>query len=253
MACENQEYKLGRGRVYFRRQGENDYRYIGNTPEFNLTISTENLDHYCSDGGVKEKDDSIALTTERTGSLITDNIVPENVALFFFGTASKVTTTAQVGVTEQIVGVMKGYSYKIGETASNPTGVFGIDPTTFVLQVGGANKTAGTDYELDAVNGVVTILQGGTINDGDTIDLTYDILASTRDRVISGANPVSGSMMYIEDNPKGKNFTYIMPSVRVSPNGDYALKGEEWQQIPLNIEILKDGAKEAIYVDGNPV
>ena len=41
-----------------------------------------------------------------------------------------------------------------------------------------------------------------------------------------------------------------MPYVKISPNGDYALKGDEWQQIPFNIEILKKTGFEALYSDG---
>lgn len=55
-------YTLGRGKVYFARftsgQVPGPFRYIGNTPEFNLTIELETLDHFSSDEGIREKDDS---------------------------------------------------------------------------------------------------------------------------------------------------------------------------------------------------
>ena len=44
-----------------------------------------------------------------------------------------------------------------------------------------------------------------------------------------------------------------MPSVKLSPNGDYALKSDEWQQIPFNVEILKPEGMEAVYADDRPV
>jgi hypothetical protein len=31
---------------------------------------------------------------------------------------------------------------------------------------------------------------------------------------------------------------YLMPYVRLAPNGDFALKSDEWQQLNLNVEIL---------------
>ena len=46
---------------------------------------------------------------------------------------------------------------------------------------------------------------------------------------------------------------YFFPAVSLSPNGDFALKGDEWQQIPLNVEILKGATNEAIYADGRAV
>ena len=110
-------YTLGRGKVYFSRfktgtQTPEGFRYIGNTPEFNLNIEQDTLDHYNSDEGIREKDDSVPLEVNRTGSLITDNIDPENVALFFFGSASALTQATVASDTEILTGIKAGHSYK---------------------------------------------------------------------------------------------------------------------------------------------
>ena len=76
--------------------------------------------------------------------------------------------------------------------------------------------------------------------------------ASTRDRVISRGQTVEGSLRYLANNPAGANIDYFMPWVKITPNGDFSLKGDEWQTVPFNIEILKKGDLEAIYVDGRP-
>ena len=60
-------------------------------------------------------------------------------------------------------------------------------------------------------------------------------------------------MIYRTKNPKGADCTYFLPYVKLSPNGDYALKGDEWQQIPLSVEVLKPTNAEAIYRDGDHV
>ena len=128
--AEAQNYTLGRGKLYFSRfvpgtQNVAGFRYIGNTPEFNLTIESETLDHFSSDAGIREKDDSVPLQVTRSGSMITDNIHPENIALFFFGAAS---TVAQIEALEQsqaLANVSPGLVYKLGQTAANPAGYFG--------------------------------------------------------------------------------------------------------------------------------
>lgn len=251
-------YTLGRGKIHFARFTSGTvpgpFRYIGNTPELNLTIEAETLDHYSSDEGIREKDDSVPLEVNRTGSMITDNIHPENVALFFFGETSTVTTTLAAAEAWSIVSAEVGMSYKIEATTVNPTGVFGISTSNLTVQInGGATLTEDTDFEMDYDMGIITILEGGAVTDGDQIDITYDRRASTRDRVISGSAPVEGAMMYRTYNPKGTDALFYFPYVKVSPNGDYALKGDEWQQIPFSLEILKDTGKEAIYRDGVPV
>lgn len=111
----------------------------------------------------------------------------------------------------------------------------------------------GTDYTIDLDAGVIHFIEGSALAvDGADIDCTYAVAASTRERVISGSTPVEGAMMYITANPKGKDAVFIMPYVKITPNGDYALKGDEWQQIPLSLEVLKLEGKEAIYRDGQP-
>ena len=253
-------YTLGRGEVHFARfapgtQTPMGFRYIGNTPEFSLNIESETLDHYSSDGGIREKDDSVPLEVNRTGSTTTDNIDPANVALFFFGSEAALTQAAVASSTETLSAINAGYSYTLGVTTANPTGYMGIDPTGFVVEVngGGATLVAGTDYNMDFDTGILSFIEGSAVAvEGADIDVTFAVLGSTRSRVISGSEPVEGAMRYVSKNPKGPDSVFYMPYVKVTPNGDYALKGDEWQTIPLALEILKPTGQEAIYRDGNP-
>lgn len=257
MATKN--YTLGRGKVHFSRfkpgtQLTAGFFYIGNTPEFNITIESETLDHFSSDEGIREKDDSVPLEVTRTGSLITDNIDPKNVALFFFGVDSTVTQTVVASSTETLTDIIAGHSYRLGVTTANPTGYFGIDPTGFGVEVGAVPLVEGTDFTMNYDVGMLTLLDTSLIAvDGVDLDVTFAVRNSTRDRIISGSTPVEGAMQYIAFNPKGKNFDYYLPYVKITPNGDYALKGDEWQQIPFSIEALKPTSGEAIYMDGRPV
>ena len=71
---------------------------------------------------------------------------------------------------------------------------------------------------------------------------------ATLRQLISISNDI-GDIAY---NPQGKNYDWFMPYVKLSPNGDFALKGDEWQQIPFSVEILKKSGYEALYIDGRP-
>src|SRR5688572_8082154 len=100
----NKKYTLGRGRLYFdaflpNTKTKTGERYIGNTPSLSLTIESESLDHFDSDGGVRTKDDSVLLQLNRTGAFVTDNIDPENVALFLLGSATALVQAAATGQT----------------------------------------------------------------------------------------------------------------------------------------------------------
>jgi len=253
-------YTLGRGKVYFARFlpgtfTPDGYFYIGNTPEFSLTIESETLDHYSSDEGIREKDDSVPLEVNRTGSMTTDNIDPKNVALFFFGTDAPVTQAVVAAAPFVINDIHVGHSYKLGQTSINPAGHFGINATglTVVRTAGSLALNLNTDYIIDLEGGIITFVEGSAVAiELADITVTYALRASTRTRVLSGSAPVEGAMVYRTRNPKGDDVVFSMPYVKITPNGDYALKGDEWQSIPLSLEILKPPVGEAIYRDGMP-
>jgi len=250
---EAMNYTLGRGELYFNQfkpgtmSGIGE-RYFGNTPEISISIESETLDHYNSDRGVREKDDSVILETSRTMTFTTDHVSPHNLALFYLGSVDALTVTGATGEEETFEDVTPGLFYQLGVTQANPTGARIVSnvvvtddsgtPTTFV---------AGTDYMLNAELGRIEILEGGNITKGTNIVVTYDVAASTREVVISGASAIEGSLRYVAQNPKGKNIDYYFPYVKISPNGDFALKGDEWQQIPFTVEILRRPGFEAIY------
>lgn len=254
----NKQYTLGRGKLFFdpflsgtkTKTGE---RYFGNTPSLSLTVESESLDHFDSDAGVRVKDDSVLLQLNRTGAFVTDNIDPENVALFLLGSSSLVAQTALTGQTYALADVIKGRFYQIGSTAANPPGQRSL--ASFVLKKGVTTLVAGTDYVVDLELGRVEILETSvTIVNGDDLTAEYNVEAKTRSRIVTAASStIDGALRFIATNPKGTLLDYYMPYVRLSPNGEYALKGEEWQQIGFNLDIQKlSDTIESIYVDGRP-
>ena len=250
-------YTLGRGEVHFGQfktgtQTPRGERYFGNTPELSYSAEQETLDHFNSDRGVRTKDESIPLQIDYSGSFITDNISPENLAAFFMGNATVLTDAGATVTAEVHNDVEQGLTYQLGTSTNNPSGVRKVSavavkddatptPATYV---------AGTDYTVDLDLGRVTIVEGGAITDGTNLRIDYTITASSRDLIVSKSTVVEGSLRFIAYNPAGKQIDYFMPWVKITPNGDFALKGDEWQQLPFTLEILKKGNLEAVYMDG---
>lgn len=248
---------IGRGKVQFATfvpgtHTPKEWRYLGNTPAFSVNIQSDKLEHFSSDAGVRVKDKSVTLQTNRTGTLTLDDINTENLALFFFGSQSVLSQTSGTGITESFASVKQGYYYQLGIAPATPTGVRSI--TSVAVAVGGSPKTLGTDYTVDLVRGTIYIVDGGTIADGATVAVTYNRSAVTRKQVISGTQEIEGALRFLADNPDGEDNDFYMPYVKMSANGDFNLKGDDWLQLPLNVEILEDTAysKAAIYIDGQP-
>ena len=244
-------YTLGRGRVLFATfasgQTPGPWRYLGNTPEFNLTIEEETLDHFSSDDGIREKDDSVSLEVTRTGTFICDDIQADNIALFFFGSKTTITQASQSGQSENFSAVNQGEILQIGYTSAAPFGSRALSALTVTGTGGTPTYVLDTDYAVDLDRGLIQIISGGGIADGTDIEVNFTIDAFTSDRVVSGSSPITGAMQYLANNPKGKNRDVFMPNVTITPNGDLPLKGDEWQQIPFSLEVLKPTTGEAIY------
>ena len=249
-------YTLGRGEVHFGQfatdtQVPRGERYFGNTPELGFTAEQESLDHYSSDRGVRIKDQSVILQLDYSGSFITDNVSPENLAAFFLGENLVTTLTGSTVTDEPISDIEKGLTYQLGTTTNAPSGVRKI--ASVVVSKGVTPLVAGTDYTVDLDLARVTILETSvTLSNGDDLTVDYSVSASSRKRIISRSNTIEGSLRYVAANPSGDNIDYFMPWVKLTPNGDFQLKGDEWQQLPFTLEILKKGTLEAIYMDGRP-
>lgn len=261
---QGKEYTLGRGKLFFDRypnnvsittalRGEGE-RYFGNTPALNMTSTTEDLEHFDSDAGVRTKDDSVQLSNDRSGSFSTDSIDNENVALLLQGDVDLRVQTAATGVVDNLTANRRRF-LQLGVSPTNPTGVRNV--SNVVMKKGASfadTVTAAGNYQVDENLGRIYILGDATdLPDNTAIQVTFDVAASTREQVISGSTAIYGALRFIADNPKGKNRDYYWPYVKLAPDGDYELKAEsDWMNIGFTFEVLKKGSLEAVYVDGRP-
>lgn len=251
MATHTDNYTLGRGEIWFRRDGETDYRFLGNAPTFNLNVATTKLEHMSSRAGVGEKDMSITTGVNRTAALTLEDISHQNLALAFLGSTATLSQSSLTSQTYTKV-IRKGGMIQVGETTTNPTGHRKL--TSVVVKKGTDVLVLGTDYALDAERGLVEVLETGTtLADGDTIIVEYSASASSRKQTIAGATKINGAIKYIANNPQGDNVDYFLPQVVINPNGDVALITENaLQNIQLQVDVLKRGTQAAVYADGQP-
>lgn len=260
------QYVLGKGQVFFdqfpagtvvtsttRGTGE---LYLGNTPEYTLTQSANKLDHFDSDAGVKQLDSSVQLDITRNIKMMCDNINAANLALFFQGQTSTVTQTSQVGVVETLT-VLRGRHYQLGMSASQAAGARKI--ANVVVKTGSpgfaTTVTATGNYQVDVDLGRIFIEPASVgIADNTIIQVTYDNVASTREQIISGNAAVYGALRFVANNPNGTQRDHYYPYVMLQPNGDFALKGDTWQQVGFSAHVLlKSASIPAGIIDGRAI
>lgn len=253
----NDDITLGRSEIYFApflpgtTTPQSTFEYFGNTPGFNLSAATSKLEHFSSDRGVRVKDKSALLEVNYTGTMESDNMNLGNLAKFFLGVTSTVTRASASAVVETFTDATKPGILQLGVTVNNPQGDRNVTVTS--VAVGASVKVLNTDYEVDAANGLVFLKVGGTIVAGDDIIVTYDVAASTRQRAVSAGTEVKGALKMLSYNPEGTHKDILLPSVTLSPNGDLALKGDDWLTASFNLEVLaKNATTAAVYIDGRP-
>lgn len=346
-------YVIGRGRVFFDRFLDNSKtptgeRYFGNTPDYTEAVTVNSLDHYSSEHGTKEKDDSIDLSVDNTITLTCDNIDDDNLALWFLGVKDIVTISAATAQTSSFASVSLDSYLQVGTSTATPAGVGFIDnvtiennngahasatatfsavavandtitigstvitwkasgavgnqinigtdgPTsatnlgvfidtnsaalgvnatvaTSVVSItantggtagnaivlartgtavtltgsghlagGSAGVTVATDsYDVDLSSGRVYIhADASDILDGDSLTVTYDVGQQTVSMVLTKGKAIFGALRFIAENSKGSNRSRYIPYCKISPNGNYDLKGDAWQTMSFSIEALK--------------
>lgn len=267
MAVPNRlkQYTLGRGKIYIApfkdgTKNPDGFRYIGNTPTVSITATPTDLVHFDSDHGIKQPDETILLQLERAISFESDNINYANLAMMMIGTPSEITTSAATVSAEHIDAVHVDRYYQLGATPDLPQGIRGIDFITSGVLATVTNDAGtpvsydeGPDFTVNQATGQIYVVDGGAITEGTNLRVTYKTLAQTTTQVVSGEEEFEGALQYVEDNPTGENIIHLFPFVRISPDGEYALKGDTWQSIKFKGGVLiADDNTAAWYMNGAP-
>lgn len=256
---EEQKYTIPRGRAYFDPEDANGALTgeieLGNCPEVTITISTEKAEHFSSMTGLREKDASVVVQIDRTGTLVCDNMKASNRALWMSGTATAMSQSA-TPVTGEMRTVMPGRFYQLGASSANPLGVRNVTAVTVKDEPGTTTYVAGTDYNVDLETARVQIIDGGAITGPEDVQFGYTPVAATFERVTTGsASEIRGALRIVSDNATGGDADWFMPRVSLAPDGDLPIiaEGTDYVSMSFGLEVLKPANAEAIYCDGRPV
>ena len=255
---------IGAGRLYFEitnalgvpSDGGGEV-YLGDSPGFSLTVESESLEDWSSDGPIAEKDVDVAIRVNRSFSLTTKNISFDNLALFVIGQVADVTQASGSVQAEALDGVQPGRYYQLGAGATNPTGVRGISAVVVEddTPVTPVEFTEGDDYEVDLVLGRIYIVPGGAIAADTNLRVDYTRAANTRSQVTTdNMGAKYGRLRYVEDATFGEPRDVYGPFVQLKPTGELAFKSRDTvQQMGWEVSVQSPpGGGSALYIDGRP-
>lgn len=187
-----------------------------------------------------------AVTTITSSTPGTDGNAITTIATFTTGanvTVSGATLAGGANVTEDFTEVELGRWIQLGKDSSSPQGVRNV----------GSVSITGVDagsYTVETATGRILLHEDADdIVAGSTLTVSYGIKPQTETVVIAKGESIEGELQFIADNPVGANDDYYWPYVRLTPDGDFSLKSDEWQTVTWNFEILlRDSSTKRQYV-----
>lgn len=176
-------------------------------------------------------------------SFVTDNISVDNMTDWIGGADSQVAFAGSADGEESVV-LKPGRFYQLGKTLFPGIGARNLFGTVVKL----ADESVVTDrMYLDDVNGRFGVPGSATDLDGLTATVNYEVRASTSLQIAQTNQSVRGSLRYISRNGHGKNRNYFFPHVLMTPRDQWQLKGDEWQSITFDCDVL---ANFVVYESG---
>lgn len=251
-------YVMGAGKVYVDLLDANDNptgeRYLGNTPGFGIAVSSETVDKYGDDEGVRSLEAQVLTQIDREATIQCDNVTMDNLALFIIG--DKSTKSQGVAtVTNEALTVKLGHFYQLGVSASDPIGARDVSALSVTDVAGTTTYVLNTDYAVDLALGRLEILSGGAITEGQIVHVDYTTGVETWEHVESAALAAKyAAIRYIASNRSGVNRDLYAPKVLLVPEGEFALKsGTDWQAMTFKAKFQTRGTLKGLYIDGRPV
>lgn len=230
------DYTLSKGRIWLKLAGEAFYRDFGNTPDFKITIETENVEHFSGKGPNKNKDWEHLNSYRVKWAATAEELSVENMKLFFASDSTEdiVQTGATVSA-EAIADVEPFRGYKLAYHSLE-----NVVPSSVVVKKGLTTFIEGTDYEVDYKEGILYIL-GGAIVSGDDITVDYKALTVTTGTYTqingSSRSNYEGDIIFVGNPGAGHKLT-VKGYVSIMPSGDVALIGDDLVKLQLGGEFL---------------
>jgi hypothetical protein len=233
MATKDYSY-LGVGKIHLKNLDESNAGFveIGNCSKFNLSVDSEvkrQKDYTTVGGGTVARVDRI----NSVGINITMNsLSAENIAKAVNGTATSVSAGTVSETAEQITAVLDTL---VPLAHLNPSSVVVKD------SAGTTTYTAGTDYTVSD-DGIIP-LSTGTITAGATLKVTYSYAAyNSIQALLESAK--NYEVLYVGKNEyTGKEVRVRVWKGRFGPGKELAFLGDDWAELAIEGEALKDTSK----------
>lgn len=237
--------------AYFSFQGElwasprdssgnpTGFVFMGNVPEFQLSLEVEKVEHIESSTGQRATDSTLIKAKKGSISLSVEELTDDNIKLALYGVSSDIigaTATDEVLPTGVAGGTLLLAHQKVSSVVikdSNAT------PETLAV---------GTDYELDADFGSIKLLDITGLT--QPLKATYTYAATTSVSLFSGMMPERWIRFKGINTVDGSKVLVDLYKVSFDPTSGFSLISDDYNKMPLKGNLLADITKNGDAVLG---
>jgi len=211
----------------------------GNQKSFGLTDTVE-LESAVSFIEKKNTEGKIPVTSKKlpteikaTLKFTTSEISPAMIVRAFFGAEYTTSHGVKTDDALTIASISLGDSVDTGYVSIATMVVKdATDTTTYVED---------TDYSIDKNTGFFALVDGGSIGEGDSLNLVTTTTAFESTNVSAlKSSTLEAKMVFVSDPQSGERYKYTFSKVSISAQGALALKSEEFATIEFEGEVLLD-------------
>ena len=162
--------QVGKGIVSFKKEGDADYRDLGNVNSIILTPEVETLEHYTSRAGIKKRDRLVTLQQKATVKMVMEEITANNLAMMVYGTVDE---AAMGGPTVEIFGgqELKGALKFVGTNDLGPKITMILDNVSWTPS-GDLQMISDEWNNMEVTGAVLPAESGGRVGKFGTLQIT---------------------------------------------------------------------------------
>jgi hypothetical protein len=241
------DYVVGKGRLYFVPSGATQGQEIGDCDAMSISQDNTVLERFSNQYGARTKTDS-RITQQNAGISFTMlQATARNLALMMM--SDKNTLTQSLGTTQ--LGTLSGL--QVGDVID--TGKLNINVQSFTDLLTALNPwVADTNYKLDSASGLVKVLALPSADTTASLKINYPAITAATHQLLAGLGQNSdlrGKLVYIAlDASSVPIEKYTFPIVKLSPDGDVNLLGDEYRTVQIKGEIIADTTQSVGYYLG---
>lgn len=242
---------LPSGEVYFDRflpgtmTGEGE-AYVGNTPGFSISRNVEELKRVTSYGGKLFEIAAVTTQENAKAKLKTDNMSPDNFALWF-GASDYVEEQSPAYAIEESIVVKRGRWYQLGASV-HPSGVVYIPTDLLQFRVGSTVIQSDVNLDLDLNTGRFYVKpDAANITDGQTLIVRFQWRNTERTSIKPSTDEVVGAMRFVSRNAYGPQMSYYFPYVRLKANSELDMKVQDFLSLEFDVDIRKKTPSVELY------